>query len=152
MGGEAPAEFALIDEAVDQPAGPAVEPLADQPPEPDRLAVLHLDMPVAEASHAGAPPETATPDIEAHQDEPSPYVEAVADEPASPPLPEPAPAIEGSAPPTIAPAPAKAPSWLDEPAPHTHQHPLPFMWQIYAHCRLSLGFDEVAPLIRRRTP
>src|SRR5260370_39807171 len=88
---------------MDQPAEPAVEPLAPaQPPEPDLLTVLQLDLPCVEASHAETPPEPAPPDIEIHQDEPSPYVEAVADEPASPPFQEPPSAIEGAAPPTIA--------------------------------------------------
>src|SRR5216684_99028 len=152
ISGEAPAEFALIDEAVEQPAEPAVEPIApDQPLEPDLLTVLEIDMPFVETSHAGAPPETATPDIEVHQDEPSPYIEAVADEPASPPLPEPAPAIEGSAPPTIAAAPARAPSWLDEPAPNTRPHPLRFMWQMDADGRFSLGSGEFTRLIGVRT-
>jgi PAS domain S-box-containing protein len=152
ISGEAPAEFALIDEAVDQPAEPAVEPIApDQLPEPDLLTVLQLDMPFVEASHAEAPAATATPDIEAHQHEPSPYVEAVADEPAAPPVPEPAPAIEGSAPPTIAAAPAKAPSWLDQPASNMRGHPLRFMWQIDADGRFSLGSDEFTHLIGVRT-
>src|SRR3984893_1943035 len=75
MSGEAPAEFALIDEFADQPAEAAVEPFAtDAPPEPD--------IPRAEVSAT-----SAMPDGEVHQDEPSPYVEAVADEPAlDPPL------------------------------------------------------------------
>ena len=152
ISGEAPAEFALIDEAVDQPAEPAVEPIApDQPPEPDLLTVLQIDIPFVETSHAGAAPETATPDIEVHQDEPSPYIEAVADEPASPPLLEPAPAIEGSTPPAIAGRPAKAPSWLDEPAPNTRRHPLRFMWQMDADGRFSLGSGEFTGLIGVRT-
>jgi PAS domain S-box-containing protein len=54
--GEAPAEFALIDEFAEWPAEAAVE-------------------------HAEGSPEAATLNIEVHEDEPSPYVEAVADEP-----------------------------------------------------------------------
>ena len=75
MTGEAPAEFALIDEFADQPAETAVEQLAaNPPPEPD--------IPRAEVSAT-----SVMPDGEVHQDEPSPYVEAVADEPAlDPPL------------------------------------------------------------------
>ena len=149
ISGEAPAEFALIDEVVDQPTEPAVEYVApDEPADPDLQTVLQLDMPYVEGSHAEAPPETATPDSEVHQDdEPSPYVEAVADEPASPPAAEPAPVIEGSDPPPIAPPPAKAPSWLDEPAPSTRRHPLRFMWQMDADGRFLLGSDEFTRLI-----
>ena len=152
ISGEAPAEFALIDEAVDEPAEPAVDPVApDEPPEPDLQTVLQLDVPHVEASRAETPPEMATPDIELDRDEPSPYVEAVADEPSAPPLPEPAPVTEASAPPPIAAAPAKAPSWLDEPAPNTRRHPLRFMWQMDADGRFSLGSDEFTRLIGVRT-
>jgi len=152
ISGEAPAEFALIDEAVDQPAEPAVEYVTpDEPPEPDLQAVLQLDVPHVEASRAEAPPETATPDLVLDRDEPSPYVEAVADEPAAAPLPEPAPVTEASAPPPIAAAPAQAPSWLDEPAPNTRRHPLRFMWQMDGDGRFSLGSDEFTRLIGVRT-
>jgi len=152
ISGEAPAEFALIDEAVDEPAEPAVGRIApDEPPEPDLQTVLQLDVPHVEASCAETPPEMATPDIELDRDEPSPYVEAVADEPSAPPLPEPAPVTEASAPPPIAAAPAKAPSWLDEPAPNTRRHPLRFMWQMDADGRFSLGSDEFTRLIGVRT-
>ena len=152
ISGEAPAEFALIDEAVDEPAEPAVGRIApDEPPEPDLQTVLQLDVPHVEASRAETPPEMATPDIELDRDEPSPYVEAVADEPSAPPLPEPAPVTEASAPPPIAAAPAKAPSWLDEPAPNTRRHPLRFMWQMDADGRFSLGSDEFTRLIGVRT-
>jgi PAS domain S-box-containing protein len=152
ISGEAPAEFALIDEAVDQPAEPAFGPIApDEPPEPNLLTVLQLDVPHVEASRAETPPEMATPDIELDRDEPSPYVEAVADEPVAAPLPEPGPVIEASAPPPIAAAPAKAPSWLDEPAPNTRRHPLRFMWQMDADGLFSLGFDEFTRLIGVRT-
>jgi PAS domain S-box-containing protein len=105
--GEAPAEFALIDEFV-APPEPAVEPIADPPV-------------VAEQ-----PPEPETP-----PHEPSPYVEAVADEPAA--------------------EPAKAPSWLDEPAPNVRRHPLRFMWQMDADGRFSLGSGEFTRLIGART-
>jgi PAS domain S-box-containing protein len=152
ISGEAPAEFALIDEAVDQPAEPAAGPIApDEPPEPDLQTVLQLDVPHVEASRAEIPPGMATPDIEIDRDEPSPYVEAVADEPAAAPLPEPAAVTEASTPPPIAPQPAKAPSWLDEPAPNTRRHPLRFMWQIDADGRFSLGSDEFTRLIGLRT-
>ena len=153
ISGEAPAEFASIDEVTDQPAAPDVEPIAaNEPAEPDLQTVLQFDMSSVEAPHPETPPpETATPDGETHQDEPSPYVEAVADEPASPPAAGPPPVTEGSAPPPIATAPAKASSWLDEPAPNTRRHPLRFLWQMDADGRFSLGSDEFIRLIGVRT-
>jgi PAS domain S-box-containing protein len=145
ISGEAPAEFALIEEFVEPPTEPPTEPIAsDEPPEPDLQTVLQLDMPYVETSHAEAMPEMTTPDIEIHQHEPSPYVEAVADEPVAA---EPAPVIEGSAASPIAPPPVKAPSWLDEPSPDTRRHLLRFMWQMDADGRFSLGSDEFTRLI-----
>jgi PAS domain S-box-containing protein len=133
--GEAPAEFALIDEAIE----PAPEPAAQ-----------HL---VAE--------ETASA-IEVHDQVPSPFVEAVADEPAQPSEAEPPPGIEtplavetlqtDQPPPlqTIEPRPATvhAPPWL---LPHPRRHALRFMWQMDAEGRFSLGSDEFTRLIGART-
>jgi PAS domain S-box-containing protein len=138
--GEAPAEFALIDEL----AAPSVEP-----------AVQHI---VA---------DQAAPHAEIQDDEPSPFVEAVADEPSQPSEAEPPSAIEvpraveppptEELPPplqTIEPRPAasaaSAPSWLDQPA-HPRRHPLRFMWQMDAEGRFLLGSDEFTRLIGART-
>jgi PAS domain S-box-containing protein len=129
--GEAPAEFALIDEV----AEPAAEPVAE---------------------HALAD-ETASP-AEIHDDEPSPFVEAVADEPSQPSEAESPPAIETPStdrpPPlqTIEPRPAAIllPSSLDE-TPRPRRHPLRFMWQMDAEGRFLLGSDEFARLIGART-
>jgi PAS domain S-box-containing protein len=104
--GEAPAEFALIEEVSAQPAEPeqpAVEPTAENEP-------------------PGSDPSCH---------EPSPYVEAVADEPTPPH--------------------AQAPSWLDEPEPESRRHPLRFLWQMDAEGRFSLGSDEFTRLIGART-
>jgi len=133
ISGEAPAEFALIDEfATSPPVGAAVERgVSDQTPEPDLQTVLQLDMPFIEASHAEAPAEAATSGIEGHQHEPSPFVEAVADEPAAPS--------------------AGAPSWLDEPSPNARRHPLRFTWQMDSEGRFSLGSDGFTHLIGTRT-
>ena len=129
ISGEAPAEFSLIGEPREPPVEPAVEAsVADASPEPDELS-----------------------NIEIHQDEPSPFVEAVADEPMPPPSQEPAAAIEEAASSSIASPPAKAPSWLDEPAPCTRRHPLRFMWQMDTEGRFSLGADEFTRLIGART-
>ncbi len=143
LSGEAPAEFALIDEPEPSPAEPDIEPTGpDAPAEPELMSVLQLDMPHVEASAAQPSAEAAATDMDAH--EPSPYVEAVADEPASP-------AIEAPIPDAIAPPPAAAPSWLDEPAPNTRRNPLRFMWQMDAEGRFSLGSDEFTRLIGART-
>jgi len=122
--GEAPAEFALIEEVAGQRAGPTVEPLdEDTPPEPDLLTVLQLDAPHVEASSAETPAQAAS-----SENEPSPFVEAVADEP-----------------------PPQAPSWPEESAQDIRRHPLRFMWQMDAEGRFSLGSDEFTRLIGART-
>ncbi|WP_375415181.1 PAS domain S-box protein [uncultured Bradyrhizobium sp.] len=132
--GEAPSEFALID-AVE----PAPEPAAD-----------HL-----------AAAETPPP-VGSHDDEPSAFIEAVADEPSA------AGAVEAPAnqarpvvasptepPPrlqTIDPRPPDAiaaPSWVD--GPHPRRHPLRFVWQMDAEGRFLLGSDEFTRLIGART-
>jgi PAS domain S-box-containing protein len=131
--GEAPAEFALIDEAIE----PAPEPAAE-----------HLVV------------EDTASLVDVRDPEPSPFVEAVADEPAQPAEAEPPPAIETPlAPPqtdqppplqTIEPRPAMlhAPSWHP---PHPRRHPLRFMWQMDREGRFSLGSDEFTRLIGART-
>ena len=116
--GEAPAEFALIEEASEQTAEPA------DAKAPSELDVRHVG--VSEASAATSP--------ESHgfsTREPSPYVEAVADEPT--------------------PMSAEGPSWLEEPAPAERRHPLRFLWQMDADGRFSLGSDEFIRLIGART-
>jgi PAS domain S-box-containing protein len=94
--GEAPAEFALIDEFAESPPEAAIEPMVD-------------------------------PIVSEQPHEPSPYVEAVADEP------------------------AVAPLEVDAPATAPRQHPLRFMWQIDAEGRLTLGAGEFTGLIGPRT-
>jgi PAS domain S-box-containing protein len=143
LSGEAPAEFALIDEFAEQPAETAVEQLAaNPPPEPD--------IPRAEVSAT-----TATPEIEVHQDEPSPYVEAVADEPA-PACGEDLPSkdLPSAADPTSpanVPEPAAAPSWPDEPSPNPPLHPLRFLWRMNAEGRFALDPSEFTRLVGART-
>jgi PAS domain S-box-containing protein len=150
ISGEAPAEFALIDESAEAPAAEAVEAAPAEPVQPPVAPVADRPMPdyeqpatsgeaqaelalIDELVEVLAEPsaEVTTPDIDVHQAEPSPFVEAVADEPTPPP--------------------AKAPSWLDEPAPNTRRHPLRFMWQMDAEGRFSLGSDEFSRLIGART-
>jgi PAS domain S-box-containing protein len=144
---EAPAEFALIDEAVE----PAAEPVAE-----------HI---VANESPAEIHDEEPSPFVEAVADEPSPFVEAVADEPSqiseaeTSSVPDASPAVETTLndelpPPlqTIEPRtrPIPVPPWLDEP-PTARRHPLRFMWQMDAEGRFLLGSDEFTRLIGART-
>jgi PAS domain S-box-containing protein len=131
--GEAPAEFALIDEVIEPPDAATEHVAADE---------------IASA-------------IEVRDQEPSPYIEAVADEPPQPVEAEPSaretsPVVEApradQPPPlqTIEPRlAAGAPPWLDQP-PHTRRHPLRFMWQMDAEGRFSLGTDEFTRLIGAR--
>jgi PAS domain S-box-containing protein len=153
MTGEAPAEVALIDEFAEQAAEAAVEHSSTAaPPE--------TDLARAEVSET-----TVTAEIEVHQDEPSPYVEAVADEPAaacgedlpskdlpSKDLPsKDLPSAVDPTSPAIAPEPATAPSWPDEPSPSPPEHPLRFLWRINAEGRFSLDAGEFTRLIGART-
>jgi PAS domain S-box-containing protein len=135
--GEAPAEFSLIDEIADLEAEPA--------------------------SEHGVVDATATP-AEIHDQEPSPFVEAVANEPLQSSESEPPPAPESLAaespsadehPPPLQtieprPRPILVPPWLDQP-PTARRHPLRFMWQMDAEGRFLLGSDEFTRLIGART-
>jgi PAS domain-containing protein len=149
--GEAPAEFALIDELVESaPAEARVEPVvSEEPPDPDLQSVLQIAVPQVAASQAEASPATI-PDIEVHLDESSSCVEAVADGAAPPPFAK-SPAAIDSAPPSSAPQTENTPPWLDQPLPTTRRHPLRFMWRMDAEGRFSIGSDEFTHLIGART-
>jgi len=132
MSGEAPAEFALVDEFASEPQ----ETVAEQSLEAQGLAIA-----AAEST------------IEVHQDEavlrdepsshePSPYVEAVADEPS----PEIATVHTGESAPVHDEA-IETPPWHDESPPPPRSIPLRFMWQMDADGRFSLGSDEFNHLI-----
>jgi PAS domain S-box-containing protein len=111
------------------------EPLEAAPPEPDLQTVLQLDMP-----HGEAPPtepsietstsETSASESELHPHEPSPYVEAVADEPS--------------------PEPLTLPAWLEQES-SPRLLPLRFLWQIDAAGRFALRSDEFIHLIGARS-
>jgi PAS domain S-box-containing protein len=96
----------------------------------------------AEASHIEASTLPAISGIESQPDEPSPYVEAVADEPAR---------AEGSNTAPIVPPSGNAPSWLDERAADIAHSPLRFMWRMDVDSRFSLGSDEFSRLIGAHT-
>jgi PAS domain S-box-containing protein len=141
----AAAAFALVDEfaaASDQPAVDHVD--IDAPQEPE------VDLPHLEAVQA-EPSAQATADGEIHQDEPSAYVEAVADEPVAAPAVEPPPAAEIFSPPANQSEPMKLPSWSDETATNGRRHPLRFMWRMDAEGRFWLDSGEFTRLIGART-
>jgi PAS domain S-box-containing protein len=131
--GEAPAEFALVDEfATREPEQISPEPTIEEP----------AAEAVSEEAIAETIAETAAPASEEPAHEPSPYVEAVADEPVAPentfehePVDEP---------------PAQLPAWLEESAP-VRTTPLRFMWQMDADSRFTLASDEFKSLIGART-
>jgi PAS domain S-box-containing protein len=167
ISGEAPAEFALIDEFAEPPvetaditvAEPTPEPVAppaDRPmPDYERPAISG-EAPaefalIDEFAEPAAALQTATSDIEVDRHEPSPYVEAVADEPTPPPPPAAEPAIDASAWPDLARPSTQMPSWLDGPEANMRRHPLRFMWQMDAEGRFVLGSDEFNHLIGART-
>jgi PAS domain S-box-containing protein len=175
ISGEAPAEFALIDEFAAPPEQPAVEhvvsehaipePLVSEPvTEPEQPAVVAHEMPAAETSPVETaaeavavdavtseetPAETAASPIEIHPHEPSPYVEAVADEPASLAAEE-IPAAQETSNPSTPPSDA-ATSDNDESADGPRRHPLRFMWQMDADGRFALDSDEFTRLIGAHT-
>ena len=157
MSGEAPAEFALIDEFAETPAEmpnqPVVEPVAfEQPSEPEQPSALNPDMhSTEEASHGEAPTDIVASAMEVHHDEPSPEVEAAADEPTPPAAAAPSAAGETSGAPSLAAEPVKALPWVTEPSPHPRPYPLRFMWQMDADGRFSISRDEFTHLIGVRT-
>jgi PAS domain S-box-containing protein len=148
ISGEAPAEFALVEQFAETPVETAAEhAAANELPEPDLISVLQLDLPHLDASPEEALRQDAAVDVEARRDEPSPYVEAVADEPTA----EPAAALEELIPPSVAAEPVKPPPWPDESSPNTRRVPLRFMWQMDSEGRFALGSDEFTRLIGART-
>ena len=138
---EAQAEFALFDAFVEPPASAESEAaVAGESSEPDLESWRQLEIPHVEATplrtpHAEAIPEMM-PAIATPAQEPSPYVEAVADEPAS---------IAASA------SPAPAPSSVDQPCPDRQRLPLRFMWQIDQSDRFTLTSDQFIRLIGPHT-
>jgi len=111
LSGEAPAEFALID----QPVEPPVEVASES-------GMMHED----------AAPEAVASEIETQMSEPSPFIEAVADE-------------------TDPSATLELPAWIEEMSPKTAQDPLRFVWQIDADGRFLLDASEFTDLIGPRT-
>jgi PAS domain S-box-containing protein len=93
---------------------------------------------------AGRPAEAVTP-FDRREGEPSPYVEAVADEPCLAAAPE-----QSDAAPTAKLRHTTLPPWSGEPPP-PRRNPLRFVWQMDAEGRFSLGSDEFTRLIGSRT-
>jgi PAS domain S-box-containing protein len=131
--GEAPAEFTLIDEFAASTSEETVEVALPEPAlKPDPVASsTEGPMPDYEAAAQSgeAPAESASSEESQSQPhEPSPYVEAVADEPS----PDDA---------------AAAPRSGEQPAPEPRRHPLRFVWQMDSDGRFTLDSDEFARLI-----
>lgn len=147
------------------PIAPPVAAVAHEPP-PEQQPVPTGEAPAGLALFDALAEESETPEVEqvvaaapasseplaALPPEPSPYVEAVAGEAAPSPADDVAPArpAESLIAPIAAEA-AKAPSWFDEPSPHTRRLPLRFMWQMDQEGRFSLGADEFTRLIGPHT-
>ena len=136
MSGEAPAEFALIDEFAETTEEPAVEPIATEQQAPHRQFVAQPEMSQAETSQGETPTTTASA-IEFHPDEPAPAAPTTT-------------ATIAPVPPSIAPQPVTASPSFDEPSPRSRRHPLRFTWQMDAEGRFSLGPDEFTRLIGAR--
>jgi PAS domain S-box-containing protein len=130
---------AVIARAAHQPA-----PGYEQPAIPGEAPAGFALIDEFAASPAKASTDAAASENNTGQREPSPFVEAVADEPPPAPGETPSSAFEPA-------PPAQAPSWLDEPAPNARRNPLRFMWQMDAEGRFSLGSDEFTRLIGTRT-
>ena len=123
LSGEAPAEFALVDEFAETPDEPFAEPdVPEQSPEPSAMEAHHDESPLA---------------VEEAADERAPALEA--EPPATP---------EAHAPPSL---PIDAPTWFDAPSPRPNRYPLRFMWQMDADGRFSISRDEFTHLIGVRT-
>ncbi|MGO8912973.1 MAG: PAS domain-containing protein [Bradyrhizobium sp.] len=149
LSGEAPAEFALIDEFAEAPDEPVVEPVASEPPmEPDQPSALPPDMQPVDASHGEAVADTVASAVEIQRDEPAPEVEAAANEPASPAAAETPATTEAHAPPSL---PVNASPWFGEPSSHPRRYPLRFMWQMDTDGRFSISRDEFTHLVGVRT-
>ena len=139
--GEAPAEFALIDDFAEPPGTAADTPAAASF---DLQAVLQFALSQAHAIGAALMAEPPAPEV--HRDEPSPVAEAATEHPAA--TVEAAPATPAAASVVIPPAPPFQP---DEPPPAPRDLPLRFMWQMDAEGRFSLGSDEFTRLIGAHT-
>ena len=152
MSGEAPAEFALIDEFAETPDEPAAEAIAPEPIVRTGPATAATARDACRRSFArrSAGGHRARGDRRSSR-RTAVIVEAEADEPAPAAAAEPPAVNEAPVPPSVSAPPVKAPPWLDEPAPHPRRHPLRFMWQMDAEGRFALGSDEFTRLIGART-
>jgi PAS domain S-box-containing protein len=150
ISGEAPAEFALIDEFDETPDEAEVEPtVSAQLPEPEQPSAAPLDTLPLDTSHDEASRQTPAA-VAAFQDEPSPDVEAATASASSPEIAASAAHEIAEAPP-VAPEPVRTPPCFTAPSPYPRRHPLRFMWQMDADGRFSLGSDEFIHLIGART-
>jgi PAS domain S-box-containing protein len=141
ISGEAPAEFTPVDELAEEPEAalkaastePAPEPTPDYE-QPELSGEAPAEFALID-EFAEEPAQTSAQHVSAQ--------EVTHDTPVHP--------SAASAPAPSVAQPARAPSWLDQPAPNTRRHPLRFMWQMDADGRFSLGSDEFTRLIGSRT-
>ena len=147
MSGEAPAEFALIDEFAEITNEPVAEPVVgEQPSEPEQPSALQPGLHPVEASFAEAAVDGVSSATEVDRDQPAPEGSTAVDEPA------PSAAVSSAASESV-PAPsvsmetAKALPWVDEPSPQPRRYPLRFMWQMDSGGRFSISRDEFTHLI-----
>ncbi|CAN5315041.1 PAS domain S-box protein [soil metagenome] len=164
----------LVDAPKAETAGPVIDVPAEftqadafaPQPEPEHDASEAHEQPasVSESSTAGEPASEPTTDVPVADEpgvapasaEPSPFIEAVADEPpelAEAPQPaEAPPPIEATPEPTVILAidPEQQPSRTPE-APQPGRNPLRFVWQMDADGHFSIGSDEFNRLVGPRT-
>jgi signal transduction histidine kinase len=130
MSGEAPAEFALIDEFADEfvntsePAEPTATEVSNREPSPASIETPHEESPIKAGAALDEAPSSAaeTPGM-----------------------------TEASVPPSVARQAFNAPSGLQEPSSQQRRYPLRFMWQMDGEGRFSISRDEFTHLIGVRT-
>jgi PAS domain S-box-containing protein len=150
--GEAPAEFALIDEFSDPPAEVATtamphDDVHEDEPSPFVEAVADEPSVSSETQASASEPPAEPPPVDAHEDEPSRLIDAIADEPSA--TSETPASAETEFPAIAATAQSNGgapPSWAGEP-PQPRRNPLRFVWQMDADSSFSLGSDEFIGLI-----
>jgi signal transduction histidine kinase/PAS domain-containing protein len=132
MSGEAPAEFALIDEFADEFVDPSAAP------EPSAMGVRNSEQPSSPGS------------IETPRDE-SPIRGGAALEQAPSSAAETPGMTEAPAPPSLARQAFNGPGGFEEPSSQTRRYPLRFMWQMDGEGRFSISRDEFTHLVGVRT-
>ncbi len=132
MSGEAPAEFALIEEFADEFVA------TSEPPKPAAMEVSDSGQSLPPASIETACEQLPIKAGAALDEAPSPAAETPG-------------MTEAPTPPSIARQAFNAPSGLEEPSSQPSRYPLRFMWQMDGESRFSISRDEFTHLIGVRT-